>query len=61
MTPYSEKRCFGHQKVKMHDKNYYLKLLAKYRALNNADGIRATLEVLKMFDEKQASMEEFVK
>jgi len=45
----------------MHDKNHYLKLLAKYKALNNADGIRATLEVLKRFDEEQISMKEFVK
>jgi len=45
----------------MHDKNHYLKLLAKYRALNNENGIRAMEECLKRFDEKQASMKEFVK
>jgi len=40
----------------MHDKNHYLKLLAKYKALNNENGIRATLEVLKRFDEKQSRL-----
>jgi len=45
----------------MQDKNHYLKLLKKYQKLNSADGIRATLEVLARFDEKQLNMEEFVK
>jgi len=45
----------------MHDKNHYLKLLAKYRALNNKNGIRAMEECLKRFDEKQSNMKEFVK
>jgi len=45
----------------MHDKNHYLKLLAKYKALNNENGIRATKEVLERFDEEQISMEKFVK
>jgi len=40
----------------MHDKNHYLELLAKYKALNNENGIRATLEVLKRF-EKQETIE----
>jgi len=45
----------------MHDKNYYLELLAKYKALNNENGIKAMQECLKRFDEEQASMKEFVK
>jgi len=40
----------------MQDKNHYLKLLRRYRRLNNADGIKATLEVLKKFDEKQMKL-----
>ena len=46
---------------KMQDKNHYLKLLKKYQKLGSEDGIRATLEVLAKFDEKQISMERFVK
>ena len=45
----------------MHDKNHYLKLLKRYEKLGNADGIKATKEVLAKFEEKQKSMEEFVK
>jgi len=45
----------------MQDKNHYLKLLRRYRRLNNADGIRATLEVLVKFEGKQSKMKEFVK
>jgi len=45
----------------MHDKNHYLKLLAKYKALNNENGIKAMQECLKRFDEKQSNMEKFVK
>jgi len=45
----------------MHDKNHYLKLLKKYEKLGSADGIRATLEVLARYDEKQISIKEFVK
>jgi len=45
----------------MQDKNHYLKLLKRYRKLGSEDGIKATLEVLTRFDEKQISMERFVK
>jgi len=45
----------------MQDKAHYLKLLKRYRKLNNADGIKATLEVLAKFDDKQSKMKEFVK
>jgi len=45
----------------MQDKNHYLKLLKRYQKLGSEDGIRATLEVLSRFDEKQISMKEFVK
>ena len=45
----------------MYDKNHYIKLLKRYEKLNNADGIKATKEVLARFEEKQISMEEFVK
>jgi len=45
----------------MQDKAHYLKMLKRYRKLNNADGIKATLEVLVKFDDKQSKMEEFVK
>jgi len=37
----------------MQDKAHYLKMLKRYRKLNNADGIKATLEVLVKFDDKQ--------
>jgi len=45
----------------MQDKNYYLKLLRRYRKLGSEDGIKATLEVLAKHDEKQISIKEFVK
>jgi len=40
----------------MQDKNYYLKLLKKYQKLGSEDGIKATLEVLARFDEKQLKL-----
>ena len=40
----------------MHDKTHYLKLRAKYRALNNENGVRAMEECLKRFDEKQLKL-----
>ena len=40
----------------MQDKAHYLKLLKKYRKLNNADGIKATLEVLAKQDEEQSRL-----
>jgi len=40
----------------MHDKSYYLNLLKRYQKLNNADGIKATLEVLAKQDEEQSRL-----
>ena len=36
-------------------------MLEKYKKLNNADGEKAMLELLKKFEEKQTNMREFVK